>query len=868
MKKRGKKLLSCIIAFSLLAGLFVTLQPLETEAAKIETLYQENFEDATIASLEEQGWKGLTQYDMPNGALRGRNRNAYYANADAYNWTDYTYETKMTMVTKNADNTVDGFFGICFGVNSSGAGLEYGIRYKSSDNSFTYRVYDRVNKKFLIAETSLADKAAMDTEMTLKVKVEGASFTIYLNDEVLKSATASENITGTVGTLMSANTIYLLYDDMSVTQAVEPVETVNTLLLETFASKSQPSNWQAISSAAGNYAEGALRLPNGTASSAHYKGQGDTAYTWKNYSYSALLQFEELPTTYSGGDWNGITFGRASSSANALEFGLNYNPNTGVWTYRVYDRRNADMVVAASNVPSSIAIRANEPIEMKATVDGKNVAVYLNGVRLAIETVKTEVTGTVGLLKPTAGTLIFDDLHVISRDYGTEDKTVISTGDVSSKADGDTPFAEENGWFADYADYTTEGGMIKLVSQANQKAYPMSRYITDGYISADVKIEKPESLADGTYYPVQLTTRNTTIYASDNYEARVRFVAKKDSESYTNTVQAVIYSGGAPIVLALTGWEFDTMYCVKLLCIGNCIEVVIQDDTNAILAERTYPLEEGNGLIDRAGAFGIQSLHGAKIPAYVNNVEVHQFRPYTITDAAELAEVAAVKQSNTVSVTPSKFYAGEMVTVNVTGAVAAGGLTYVTQTGGMEKNIFAQPEGTERGKGAGNVFVFKMPADNVTLQTKAYTDAKDSMASVASSLAEDGRSIRFLNRVYLPDIYGDKAFVSDKKTTYGGKEYTILECGAIVLPTDLIPEGENLTLDTARIAKVLMTGESFKLYDRTTEYLDFTVKLVNLSNSARSYSVRAFITLQSGDEVITLYGNTLEQSIDSLKGAY
>lgn len=100
-------------------------------ANQVVTLYENNFDEATITTLETEGWKGLGQYDMSNGALRGKNANAYYDKADAYNWTDYTYETKMTIATKNASNTVDGYFGIRFGVNNGGTGIEYGIHYKS-----------------------------------------------------------------------------------------------------------------------------------------------------------------------------------------------------------------------------------------------------------------------------------------------------------------------------------------------------------------------------------------------------------------------------------------------------------------------------------------------------------------------------------------------------------------------------------------------------------------------------------------------------------------------------------------------------------------------------------------------------------------
>ena len=145
MLKSGKRVLSILLALAMVLGVVTINNAMPVRAARTEVLYEEDFDAATIASLTSAGWSGLSQYEMNSGTLRGRNGNAYYGAADAFDWTNYTYETKMTIATKNAANTVNGYLGIRFGVNSSGIGLEYGIHYNSSANSFTYRVYDRIN---------------------------------------------------------------------------------------------------------------------------------------------------------------------------------------------------------------------------------------------------------------------------------------------------------------------------------------------------------------------------------------------------------------------------------------------------------------------------------------------------------------------------------------------------------------------------------------------------------------------------------------------------------------------------------------------------------------------------------------------------
>ena len=146
MRKRGKKLLSCLLAFSMIAGLFLTSEPMETEAAKTVTLYKENFDGKTIDTLETEGWKNLTQSEVYNDTLKVKNLNTYLNQEKAYSWTNYTFETDFIIGTKN--NTVPtttGYYGIRFGINASGNGVEYRIRQVVDNGTITYQyhVHDR-----------------------------------------------------------------------------------------------------------------------------------------------------------------------------------------------------------------------------------------------------------------------------------------------------------------------------------------------------------------------------------------------------------------------------------------------------------------------------------------------------------------------------------------------------------------------------------------------------------------------------------------------------------------------------------------------------------------------------------------------------
>ena len=654
MRKVSKSLISAVLIVSMVLGSVVF--GTTANAKGIKTLYEENFNAASIESLKGDGWVFPgTFYEMKNGTLRGKNSNAYYGAADAFNWTDYTYETKMTIATKNAANTVNGYFGIRFGVNSSGNGLEYGIHYKSTDNSYTYRVYDRIAGKFLINETSLAGKGlVMDQEMTLKVEVAGSSFTVYLNGAELGSAASTGTITGTIGTLMSANTVYLDYDDMLVTgeadsepeeDPTEPVPDSSTLLFENF---NQPDGTFVPDAEAWTKAGSAEYLGN----MLHFRSIANLYYTaaaareWENVSVTTQMIITdknvkgEAWKPADGAVYSGLV-GGVNSGNQGYEFTVKYD---GTKFYvRLYDRINKQFLCPETEIAGLVI---NKAIVLKMNIYADRIFCYVNGEEVLSSIVSgAQIKGTVGLLGGSARTK-FNYVHVVQNepytDGDSEDIAVLIDENFDSYKDGEKPIQTANGWRSANQNATVTAGKLYLNKTAN--LYAKSDF-TDGYVSADVALEKAGSVLEqaavgSTVYPVWLTSRNT--FDKDKHEFRARFALTKRSDSeYTAQVQVIVYSSTdyeVPQIYSypVSDFAFGNTYHLKLSCIGNYFALEMD---GAVLYEAACSTE--HGLYGHMGAWGFSTL-GNTADVLLDNVQVVKYAAKKVTIHEDCADEVSV----------------------------------------------------------------------------------------------------------------------------------------------------------------------------------------------------------------------------------
>ncbi len=141
------------------------------------------------------------------------------------------------------------------------------------------------------------------------------------------------------------------------------------------------------------------------------------------------------------------------------------------------------------------------------------------------------------------------------------------------------------------------------------------------------------------------------------------------------------------------------------------------------------------------------------------------------------------------------------------------------------------------------------------------TMEKPNITSVGVSLSQQFTGLRFVSRFTRVEEAGKELMVLD------GQKYEVLDYGVIVasesgMKVDL---GAGFTLQQARDAMVV--GETLKwtdvvsfkeagvLYDNCDAYIDMALTFTNIKNASIDYYTRSYVTVQDGDQEVTLYGD-------------
>ena len=709
MQKFAKILLSALVILSLLFNsTLCILAKTGTKGAQTEVLYEENFDGATIESLQAAGWKGLTQYDMLNGALRGKNNNAYYADTAAYNWDSYVYETKMTIATKNASNAVNGYFGIQFGVNSSGKGMEYGIHYTynpatPATQSFTYRVYDRINAKFIINETSLQGKGlAMDQKMTLKVAVDGNTFTVYLNGTALATKTLDYTFGGTIGTLMSANTVYLLFDDLKVTKEAEeqadpdePIPNSKTLLFDSFNQSNgdfipEANTWTKAGSV--EYLDGKLHCRSNA--SIYYVAP--IAFNWKNYSFTTQMTITDK--NISDSDWtatdgtvfSGMVIGAQpktdSSGYTGYEFTVIYDGEK--FTARLYDRTHGKLLCPATALTG---LALNIPITLKAECYESKILCYVNDAEVFTYSVTDSSTllGTVGLLGGSARTK-FNYAHVVQEAALTPPAPTVDPDEpvpVTNTLFFDS-FNAANGTFNPDADVWVKAGSVeyldgKLHCRSNANLYHSAAQALDWKnYSVTTQMRITDQNTKGNAWTIADGTVFSGLVAGVNSEHKgYEFTVIYDGAKFTTRLYDRIHSTLLCPETELSGVALNRPAVLRMDVFEDMILCYINGEE---VLSCVLP-----GTASLSGTVG---LLGGSARTKFNYIHVVQLKPQSGSGTAEGDIVTLIEQdfdSNADGDKPIKLLAGWRQTNN--DALVRGGRLHITKTA----NLYARNNFTD-----------------------------------------------------------------------------------------------------------------------------------------------------------------------------
>ena len=225
---------------------------------------------------------------------------------------------------------------------------------------------------------------------------------------------------------------------------------------------------------------------------------------------------------------------------------------------------------------------------------------------------------------------------------------------------------------------------------------------------------------------------------------------------------------------------------------------------------------------------------------------------------AHLADVSAISGKN---------IAFESGAVESLTALSGGTLTL---SGGKAKTVLAENKTTVNL--AGGKFDSLLRGDknaSVTVNTSDST-------YIFSGFGEDDRA-RFITLL----MYGMQLrtsgvqglrFIARLSGEY--KNRTDFSYGLVVLPGNLIPDGEELTIDTARAKTIESRDDGFKIFDEDDEARLYTVCITGIAASDynRRYTVRAFIryTVNGGEKIVYSDGmsGSILEVIEGLKTQY
>lgn len=355
----------------------------------------------------------------------------------------------------------------------------------------------------------------------------------------------------------------------------------------------------------------------------------------------------------------------------------------------------------------------------------------------------------------------------IQSNFKTKTETVYVEEDFSSSTKYDEMIKEENGWTV------VSGGAALRIKDEKLRAVGSATancttQFANGYIEADIAIESPtdifEGKEDGTkVYPASLVARCST---TGEHEIRVRFrVTKEATGQYSVILQTVYFNktdfgkNAVTYDYAIPNFEFDKDYKVRLTCIGNYIEVSLDD-----VVKEQFCFKENSAMDSRIGSFGILTA-GNVIPATFDNVTIVERGTYQIqieNESKEYVEVESFKDPKVSTVTQrNAFHKDEKVDLIVTSPRL------------MEPDVIsynsASTGKTVISKSSNNKYSFVMPATDIKINA-TYKEIDDANITEMLYVDENFNASTEISKVFAKN-QGWAGYTGTKPTIRDGKLY-------------------------------------------------------------------------------------------------
>ena len=340
----------------------------------------------------------------------------------------------------------------------------------------------------------------------------------------------------------------------------------------------------------------------------------------------------------------------------------------------------------------------------------------------------------------------------------------------------------------------------------------------------------------------------TSVILHPDYAAKLELATMfKDYFGYEVSSDGKLWTAVTPNITNVTGWSTNNQVAyaqatVKIPEGMKYYRITLPPYSktamgNTLRVDNGYAIPNIDMLVESTVGLSCAGVG----PSVASNYNLANYSKYedipgdysvTLPEGVTANKTASLKKGDVVKLTvdKSKYFAVSSLKYSY---------KYAEKT--ITKTIFAKGDTDVVGEGSGNVFKFVMPDSSVDVSIKFMENTEstlqDNMGIVATSVNKQKRAQRYMTRVYL----------EDGKIRVGENLYRPKGFGMVFLPEYLLPEGNELTRETASAMDIPVDC----LYDKTEKYIDFVCGVKGMSEALQQKKLiaRAYVIYQVGSKL-------------------